>query len=56
MFSATEAGGDYRSVLNTMFERSDGDIDAIREQFGGQLSLGADIYLESLRVSAEHSR
>lgn len=49
VFSATEADRDYRSVLDTMFARHQGNIDAIREQFGGQLSLNAHIYLESLR-------
>lgn len=56
VFSATEADRDYRYVLDRMFEENDGDIEAIREKFGGQLSLNANIYLESLKPSAGHLR
>lgn len=54
VFSATDSERDYRSVLDNMFHKTKGDIDAIREQFGGQLSLNSTIYLESLRSSMEH--
>lgn len=56
VFAATEADRDYRSVLDAMYERHGGDTDAIRDQFGGQLSLNAAIYLESLRSSQEVHR
>ena len=49
VFASTEADRDYRSVLQDMFIEANGNIDTVRNLFGGQLSLNADIYLESLR-------
>lgn len=48
VFASTEADRDYRAVLNSMFIEANGDIDTVRNLFGGQLSLNAEIYLESL--------
>lgn len=48
VFASTEADRDYRNTLDTLFELAEGDIQAVREQFDGQLSLNADIYLQSL--------
>lgn len=53
VFASTEADRDYRSVLDRMFAEEKGDIDKVRQLFGGQLSLNADIYLESLLGSSE---
>ena len=49
VFSSTEADRDYRSVLDRMYIESNHDIEAVRAIFSNQLSLSADIYLESLR-------
>ena len=49
VFSSTEADRDYRSVLDRMYREADKNVDAVRAIFSGQLSLSADIYLESLR-------
>ena len=48
VFASTEADRDYRSVLQRMFLEANGNIETVRTLFGGQLSLNADIYLESL--------
>lgn len=53
VFASTEADRDYRSVLDRMFAEVGGEIDEVRQLFGGQLSLNADIYLESLRGRSE---
>ena len=49
VFSSTEADRDYRSVLDRMYIESNNDIEAVRAIFSNQLSLSADIYLESLQ-------
>ncbi|WP_332776344.1 AAA family ATPase [Polaromonas sp.] len=49
VFASTESDRDYRAVLDNMFAAAGGDIDQVRQLFDGQLSLNADIYLESLR-------
>lgn len=49
VFSSTEADRDYRAVLDRMYREMDQDVEAVRAIFSGQLSLSADIYLESLR-------
>lgn len=55
VFAATEADRDYRSVLDRMLAEAQGSIDSVRTQFNGQLSLNAEIYLES-RASVKFSR
>jgi ABC-type transport system involved in cytochrome c biogenesis ATPase subunit len=49
VFSSTEADRGYRSVLDRMYREANQDVEAVRAIFSGQLSLSADIYLESLR-------
>lgn len=49
VFSSTEADRDYRSVLDRIYREVNQDVEAVRAVFNGQLSLSADIYLESLR-------
>ncbi|MNF45631.1 hypothetical protein D3C84_267730 [compost metagenome] len=48
VFSSTEADRDYRSVLDRMYSEANQDVEAVRAIFSNQLSLSADIYLESL--------
>lgn len=49
VFSSTEADRDYRSVLDRMYKETNHNVEAVRAIFSNQLSLSADIYLESLR-------
>lgn len=49
VFASTEADRDYRNSLDSLFIAAEGDIDLVREKFDGQLSLNAEIYLQSLR-------
>ncbi|MCM2458948.1 AAA family ATPase [Pseudomonas sp. CG7] len=49
VFSSTEADRDYRSILDRMYAEANHDIEAVRAIFSNQLSLSADIYLESLQ-------
>jgi len=49
VFSSTEADRDYRSVLDRMYREENENVEAVRAIFNDQLSLSADIYLESLR-------
>ncbi|QHE92820.1 AAA family ATPase [Pandoraea fibrosis] len=53
VFSATESDRDYRNILDKMFIDNNGDVDAILRIFDNQLSLNANIYLESLRASKD---
>jgi ABC-type lipoprotein export system ATPase subunit len=55
VFASTENERDYRQVLETMLTDRHGSVNAVREAFGGKLSLNADIYLESLRARGEAS-
>lgn len=49
VFSSTESDRDYRAVLDRMYKEKNKNIESVRTIFNGQLSLSADIYLESLR-------
>lgn len=49
VFASTEADRDYRNTLDSLFTAAEGDIEVVRDWFDGQLSLNADIYLQSLR-------
>lgn len=49
IFSASESERDYRHVLDQLIEAAGGDVDAVKTLFDGELSLNADIYLESRR-------
>ncbi|WP_339456079.1 AAA family ATPase [Pseudomonas sp. EA_65y_Pfl1_P120] len=49
VFSSTEADRDYRSILDRMYTEANHDIETVRAIFSNQLSLSADIYLESLQ-------
>ncbi|WP_406236403.1 AAA family ATPase [Isoptericola jiangsuensis] len=55
VFSSAEADRDYKSVLDRMFAECGGDTSAVRKLFGNQLSIGADIYLESLNAKRQFS-
>jgi ABC-type lipoprotein export system ATPase subunit len=55
VFASTENERDYRQVLESMLAERNGSVNAVREAFGGKLSLNADIYLESLRARGEAS-
>lgn len=48
VFSSTEADRDYRAVLDRMCAEANHDVEAVRAIFNNQMSLSADIYLESL--------
>lgn len=53
VFASPDTDRDYRAVLRRMFDEDDGDTEAVRQRFGGQLSLNADMYLESLRAAKD---
>ncbi|EEN8126262.1 AAA family ATPase, partial [Salmonella enterica subsp. enterica serovar Typhimurium] len=55
VFSSAETDRDYKSVLDRMFKENGDDINKVRELFGNQLSIGADIYLESLATKGRSS-
>lgn len=53
VFASPDTDRDYRAVLKRMFDDDGGDTEAVRQRFGGQLSLNADMYLESLRAARD---
>ncbi|SDI18831.1 AAA family ATPase [Variovorax sp. OV700] len=53
VFASPDTDRDYRAVLERMLDDDGGDVEAVRQRFGGQLSLNADMYLESLRTAKD---
>jgi ABC-type lipoprotein export system ATPase subunit len=55
VFASTESERDYRTVLDDLLARFQGNIEEVRRVFNGQLSLNADIYLSSRTGDDEHA-
>jgi energy-coupling factor transporter ATP-binding protein EcfA2 len=53
VFASPDGDRDYRAVLERMFDDAGGDTETVRKRFDGQLSLNADMYLESLRAAKD---
>ncbi|RTQ34496.1 hypothetical protein EJP69_08690 [Variovorax gossypii] len=56
VFASPDGDRDYRTILERMFNEAGGDTEFVRSRFDGQLSLNADMYLQSLLAAKNLQR